>query len=149
MPMNDSDHSRPGSPPEDMLEAAFGAARRTPAEPDDALMARLVADAEAMAASRAPRSTPAQPGWLARALSGMRLLGGWPAMTGLAASAVVGMWLGANPPAPIERIALDWVPTGQSTAQSTGQSTAQDSVLIDLSADAATDLAFDPTGGDQ
>jgi hypothetical protein len=95
---------------DDPLEAAFAAARADGDETaplPDGLLARLVADAEA---ARPPVTAPASRG---RARGGLgqlldRLFAGqgtampgfgWPAATGLAASALVGLWLGYAPPA--------------------------------------------------
>lgn len=76
------------------LDAFFDAARRTPPAPTDALLARVVADAasvQATAHAPAPRH---------RAMPRLRdLLGGWPAMAGLATAALAGLWIGTGLPA--------------------------------------------------
>jgi hypothetical protein len=78
------------------LDAFFDAARaHPPAVPGD-LLARVAADAAAVAADRA-RSAPvaAQPrGWRG-ILSG---IGGWPALAGLATATVAGVWIGYSAP---------------------------------------------------
>lgn len=77
------------------IELYFQAARAAPEAASPALMARILADAEAVQA--ATRRTPAP----RRAGLGehlYRLLGGWPAMAGLATAAVAGLWLGTSLP---------------------------------------------------
>jgi hypothetical protein len=82
----------------------FEAARADGPEPSDALMARVLADAEAL--QPRPADPPRGGGAWAEV---WRLLGGWPAAAGLAAAGVAGLWIGAAPPevlAPgIERLA--------------------------------------------
>jgi hypothetical protein len=75
------------------LEAWFEAARGEGPEPSDALMARVLADAEALQPRSAP--PPRSDGAWAEV---WRLLGGWPAAAGLAAAGVAGLWIGAAPP---------------------------------------------------
>jgi hypothetical protein len=75
--------SRP--PFDDALDAAFQQARETPPPVPESLMDRVVADAIA-AMPQADRT----PFW--KQLLGM--LGGWPAMAGLAMTACVGIWAG-------------------------------------------------------
>lgn len=89
-----SDHDQ------DTLDAAFAAARRPDPAPSEALMARVLADAEA-AQSRPATREPRPTRW-----SGFfDLLGGWPAVSGLAAAGVAGLWLGLAPPASVEDLA--------------------------------------------
>lgn len=68
------------------LEAAFDAARATPPEMPDTLMARIVADGEAY--------QPQLPLW--RRL--LAALGGPAGVGGLVTATVVGFWLGVSPP---------------------------------------------------
>lgn len=80
---------------DDFLERTFAEARRHPAEPDAALMARVLADAESVQAGliRAPGRR--------RTSLWQRLrveLGGWPALAGLGAAALAGVWIGVSPP---------------------------------------------------
>jgi hypothetical protein len=77
------------------LEGLFAAAReRRPELPDD-LMARILADAQVVAAEReAPRPVPARGRWRAW----LAELGGWPVVGGLVASTVAGLWIGAAQP---------------------------------------------------
>ena len=80
---------------DDQLEDVFAAARRAAAVPSEALLARIIADAEdampVRTASRDPaRVAPARAGLL-------RWLGaqaGWGALGGLATATVAGLWFG-------------------------------------------------------
>ena len=79
------------------LDDLFAEARERRPEPGPDLLARIVADAGHVAAERdAPRPAPAMPGlWR----DWMRALGGWPAVGGLVASTLAGLWIGvAQPP---------------------------------------------------
>ena len=98
--------------PEDnneMLDALFAAARtdgRAAARPD--LLAKVLADAEALQPGFEPLARRQQPDGPAR--SGiiaqlMAAVGGWPSLTGLAAAAVAGIWVGFS-------AAPDMLPTG-------------------------------------
>ncbi len=81
------------------LDDLFGAARRqvTPLPAD--LEARIVADGLALQRSRQAAEVVAPVG---RPLSGLGrlldLLGGWPALGGLATACAAGIWLGVAPP---------------------------------------------------
>lgn len=90
----------------DPLETFFEAARAAPAEPDAALMARVLADAGRVQAERraaaVTRPLRAVPGWRATLAEA---IGGWPAMAGLAAAMVAGIWIGVSPPAALAGIA--------------------------------------------
>lgn len=74
---------------------------RTGADPEVSvdLMARVLADAERVQAGFAtqapPRAAPPRAGLWAQIGA---VLGGWPAVTGLAAASVCGLWLGISPP---------------------------------------------------
>lgn len=94
MPMSDKDQDIAG------LGAFFDAARAQPPAPSSALLARVLADAEAeqawirrrtQAAAEAPRSGRLQQFY--------RLLGGWPAIAGLTTAVVAGVWIGTTLPA--------------------------------------------------
>lgn len=105
------------TPDDSGLEIYFQAARAAPEAASPELMARVVADAETVLAARQRILKPR------RAMLGehlYRLLGGWPAMAGLATAAVAGLWLGAS------------LPTGLSAA---GE--------LDYVLDMAPGLAFD------
>lgn len=70
------------------LETFFDAARAAPPAAPEALMARVLADAEA--AQPAPQM-PAWQRWL-------RTFGGLPGLGGLVTATTVGFWLGVAPP---------------------------------------------------
>lgn len=86
------------------LDDLLADARATRAEPSDALLARVLADAEAVARERArPSAAPAPTaGWLAALAAA---LGGWPALGGVAASLVLGLGLGVAEPAALSGLA--------------------------------------------
>ncbi len=87
---------------DDIFDAARGAGDDMPVS--DALMARIIADA----AAEMPRPVAMAPKRsLGTAL--FAALGGWTAISGLAAATVAGVWLGVSPPA-----ALDTFLTGES-----------------------------------
>lgn len=87
MPTRPDDHDKPA------LDAFFDAARRSPAAPSRDMLARVLADAETVrtvACASRPRQVRPAP---------IRdLLGGWPAMAGLAAATLIGLWTGAGLP---------------------------------------------------
>lgn len=83
------------------LEALFAEARQDTSGPSSDLLARVLADADtqqaAHLAARAAPFVPPQPGkklWTQIFVA----LGGAPGFAGLAATAVVGVWIGVNPP---------------------------------------------------
>lgn len=73
---------------EDRLESLFVAARSAAPEPSDALMARVMAAAQAEIRMRA---TPARDPLMARILAA---IGGWGGIGGLATAACAGLWIG-------------------------------------------------------
>lgn len=76
------------------LEVFFREARQSAAQPSDALMARILADA-AEAVPRAAAPAPTRTGSAAGGVSWLaRLLGGWSAVGGLATATVAGLWIG-------------------------------------------------------
>jgi hypothetical protein len=84
-------------PNDKMLDDLFAQARSIAPEPDDALMARVLADAATM---KTPLPVVAsQPGLWSRV---MDAIGGWPAVSGLAAATVAGIWIGVAPPASVQ-----------------------------------------------
>ena len=78
----------------DPLDDFFEAGRADRAAPDPALMARILADAEAVAAARAAPG-PRREGRLSAVLRG---IGGWPALAGLATATAAGVWIGIAMP---------------------------------------------------
>ncbi|GGL60481.1 hypothetical protein [Wenxinia marina] len=83
-----------------------------PAPPDD-FMTRLLAEAEAARPRAAVTVGPARAGlrgWFAA-------IGGWPALGGLVASTVAGVWIGAAPPSALDgyltgSLSVDILPDG-------------------------------------
>lgn len=90
MPMNIDDHDDAG------LETYFDSARRTAPLPSEAMLARIMADAERVRAG-APSAASHRP--LKTRLRD--LLGGWPTMAGLATAALAGLWIGTGLPGPV------------------------------------------------
>lgn len=88
------------NPNDDMLDDLFAQARSVNPVPSDALLTRVIADADAAQPRRAAVSV-ARPGILARILEA---IGGWPAASGLAAATVAGIWVGVAPPASVQDI---------------------------------------------
>ena len=114
----------------DPLKSYFDAGKAARPEPGDALMARIMADADRVQAERAAMPAPVRPqrrrgrlAWLAAAL------GGWPAMAGLAAATVAGLWIGVSAPAGLTGIAQELIAGGD------------EAYLIDLDPDATFVLA--------
>ncbi len=97
--MRMADKARPEALDEAELEGLFTAARGTAPAPSDALMARILADADAAlpGPGHASATVPlrAGGGWLSRVLDG---IGGWPAAAGLAAATVAGLAIGIATP---------------------------------------------------
>lgn len=81
---------------EALLDDLFAKARGMGPMPSDALMTRILHDAATLQPGRAamPLATPSPAGW--RAL--LAVLGGWPAVSGLVAATLAGVWIGAAPP---------------------------------------------------
>ncbi len=109
------------NPNEDMLDDIFAQARAATPAPSDDLMARVLTDAEDV-----------QPGNLLGAAQRPSLwsrmsdaIGGWPAVSGLAAATVAGVWVGIAPPAQVEDLTASFI---------------GDEISINLF---STDLAFD------
>lgn len=86
------------NPNDDMLDEFFAQARETTSAPSDDLTARVLADAAAVQPAT-PATEMAQYGFWARALD---MIGGWPAVSGLAAATVAGIWVGVAPPSSVE-----------------------------------------------
>lgn len=113
----------------DPLEAFFDAGRAARPEPGDALMARIMADADEVQAARAkaaPQATAPRGPIFARL---GQALGGWPAVAGLATATVAGLWIGVSAPAGLAGFAQDVI------------AGADESYLIDLDPDATFLLA--------
>ena len=86
------------NPNDDMLDDLFATARQAAPAPSADLMARVLADAAAVQPQPAT-TTAAVPGLWSRMLDA---IGGWPAVSGLAAATVAGIWVGVAPPSAVE-----------------------------------------------
>lgn len=90
--------------PDDDLTAAFAAARTHAPEPDADFLSRVLGDADAVQDGFAASQAAARREARARAVAprGLRgvfgALGGWPAVAGLGAAAITGLWIGVAPP---------------------------------------------------
>lgn len=82
-------------PNDDMLDDIFAQARSVAPVPSDTLIARVLADAVPPVPTR---TRQVRRGLLARLLE---VIGGWPAMGGLATATVAGIWVGVAPPASV------------------------------------------------
>ncbi len=95
---------------EQELEELLQSAAKAGPDPSDALLARVMADADAVLAERSAESampvgsvpTSASGGWLNRLLGGV---GGWPAVAGLATATIAGVWIGYAQPASLGGVA--------------------------------------------
>jgi hypothetical protein len=79
------------------LDAFFAAGVEDAPAPSQALMSSVLADAMATQAAFQTSAAPAAPAlgfWAAMGVA----IGGWPAVTGLAAATVAGVWIGVSPP---------------------------------------------------
>ncbi|MEO0750984.1 MAG: hypothetical protein AAFY25_04215 [Pseudomonadota bacterium] len=80
----------------DPLERDFRALKAHAAPPGDDLMARVLADADAVqAAAMAPPPRAAS----SFGTRFVRLIGGWPSLAGLATAGIAGVWIGLTQPA--------------------------------------------------
>ena len=103
----------PKKPLEDFeLEDMFAAARSSHMEPTPDLMARIMADAEEVAAGnvQAPQPDPSSnlrsTGFLGQLLAA---IGGWPAMAGLATAGVTGLVIGLGSAETLDGLASDYL----------------------------------------
>ncbi len=96
------------TPDEAFLDAHFDAARRHAAKPDDALLARVAADAADVQASIMQKMERQRPGLSQQGIrSVLSMLGGWPAAASLTSAAAMGLWLGIAPPNALTLMAQD------------------------------------------
>ncbi len=96
------------------LDAYFTDAQNATPQPSEALLARIMADAEAQAV-QAP--VPVRP---ARFTSLWAAIGGWPSAAGLVTATLVGVWIGVYQPAGLDQLADSYLGSGD------------DSYLVDL-----------------
>ncbi|NDR59229.1 hypothetical protein [Aliiruegeria sabulilitoris] len=111
---------------EQELEALFKALRDEPEEPSSDLLARVLADAyeaqDVRTAEAVPEPAPVAPQPARR--GGIRglldMIGGWPAVAGLATATVAGIWIGYNPPAALDDLTLSVMESSYSYDTSLG-----------------------------
>ncbi len=108
-----------------MLDDLFALAQAKPVMPSDDLMARILADADAVQVA-AP--APTQSIWA----DFFDIIGGWPSVGGLAMAGVTGVWFGIAPPATVTTFAADLIGTD---------------VTVDLLADSSSYFAETLTDG--
>jgi hypothetical protein len=101
------------NPNKDTLDDLFAASRAHQPAPGNDLMARVLADAAGIQTGFATAAVPAQPGLWARM---MDAIGGWPAVSGLAAATVAGVWVGVAPPNSIEDLTASYWGDGVSVS---------------------------------
>jgi len=119
------------------LEMFFRAARADAPEPSEALMARVLADAEAALPPVAAADCAASTGGVGATASWVeRLLGGWRAMGGLATATVAGLWIGYAGLADPSALSGGWLGGSDDVA-----------ITVDLMPEAAGVAALDVTGG--
>lgn len=113
---------------DDAVEALLAQAKSDRPVPSDALMARVLADADAaQIADQGPDlSSQAKSGLWHQIWQG---LGGWPALGGLATATCAGVWLGVYPPQSMATV-TETLLGGSSSV----------SPLIDMSLEGAFDL---------
>jgi hypothetical protein len=131
--MSDRNHDRNK---DTELDLFFDAARRTRPDPSEALMVRVLADALDAQAQQTPVVRTARrsaPLWMQL----RDALGGWPALGGLAAAGVAGLFIGFSAPAGV----------GDLTATLLGQSADSDIYLVDLMPELDFDIAMDLNEG--
>lgn len=105
MKMSETDKDRNGA----ALEPWFAAMREAgDTTPGDDLVARVLGDAENLhplpAKAIRPMSRSGRSNWRVRLRAVMDELGGWPAVAGLAASAMAGIWIGVAAPDPLTSV---------------------------------------------
>ncbi|MCM2560752.1 hypothetical protein M8756_03190 [Lutimaribacter sp. EGI FJ00015] len=90
------------------LDGFFDAARKTAPAPSAELLARVLDDAQATqaAAGQVAMASAVVTPRPTRLRQLVDLLGGWPAMAGLATAGVAGLWLGISPPAALTGLSL-------------------------------------------
>lgn len=101
---------------ETALERYFDAAKRVEAQPSDDFMARVVADAMAAMPEPALGVVAAQPAPAGLWTRLTDAIGGWPALGGVMAAGIGGIWIGVAPPANVEDWAASLVGTTETVA---------------------------------
>ena len=95
------------------LDRFFAAGRAEAPVPSDALLARILADADARAVPAAPRPPASRSGWFAELLAG---IGGWPAAAGIAAAAMTGVTIGMATPEMLDSLSGGYLSVGGTQA---------------------------------
>lgn len=92
------------------LQSFFDAAQNAAPQPSDALMARILADAQMHlpAAEQTVQIAQRQTGFFAGIVG---LLGGWSAVAGLATATVAGVWIGFSAPVELDGYASVLLPS--------------------------------------
>lgn len=80
------------------LDACFKAGRAASLNPSAELLARVLADADAVQSGLRASDVQFPPPRATRLRQMVKALGGWPALGGLAAATVAGVWIGLSPP---------------------------------------------------
>lgn len=80
-----------------MLDEVFAAGRADAPVPSADLLARIMADADGVAEGREALTAPRRKrrGWIAGIAA---VVGGWPALAGMATATAAGVWIGAAQP---------------------------------------------------
>ncbi|MEL6647999.1 MAG: hypothetical protein AAFY35_00235 [Pseudomonadota bacterium] len=81
----------------DPLMAEFAALKQRAEPPSDALLARVMADADAVQAQQAQSPLPEARGSALRRM--IDVIGGWPSLAGMATAGIAGVWIGLTQPA--------------------------------------------------
>lgn len=94
------------------LDTLFAELRHEEASPPEALFSRVLADASALQPT--PVIAPVQHQNVLQKIADA--IGGWPAISGVAAAGVAGLWVGLAPPASIDAWAADMLGTTTSVS---------------------------------
>jgi len=88
----------------ELLDNLFAEARSEEVSPSDDLLTRVLADAAALQPQQPPVTVISVPTLWTRV---MNSIGGWPALSGVAAAGVAGLWVGLVPPDAIDSWVAD------------------------------------------
>ena len=90
------------------MDDLLAQAQANPPAPPDAMLARIMADAEAQLDRTVPEANPTRRG-IGAIWAAIAQIGGLPAVTGMASAAVAGIWIGLASPVAGEGLAqLVW-----------------------------------------
>jgi len=93
---------------EKMLDDTFAQMRDGGVDPSDALMNRIMMDADTVLAQGAAPVGRLRPTWRAALAD---LIGGWPSIGGLVAATMAGLWIGVSPPAALTNFSQGYLGT--------------------------------------